>query len=581
MIPSYISPDVKSNAEKKIFEWFKKSTGTESWIVLHSLGISKHIRFIYGEIDFLVLAPRAGVFALEVKGGRVKRQDGIWYFTDKYGNTTSKPRGPFAQASDGIYSVIGALRQKYGKDSGISKVLYGYGVMFPDIVFDDDTIEISRWQIFDKNDGNNVKEFINRLSHNYLKQIQEKYNVFPEKYFLNTKIIREIVSYLRGDFDKPVAFQTEINATEEIQKKLTEEQLRCLDALEDNPRCLIQGPAGTGKTILAIEDTVRSVTNNENVALICFNALLGEHLKQYFKINKKYGSPYYVGTFHSFMFHVVKNAGIEVKERHFEQDEFWNTDMPLLVLEALDVNPVGLDKIIVDEAQDLIIDNYLDVFDALLPKGIAGGKWSFFGDFSSQSIYNDISQNMMMEILEKRIVPYKYKLLINCRNTLPICKEIQNVTGFLGLKYPDIAANGPPVNYLTWKNENEQIQKINLVLDRLINKDHISPDLVTILSPRKMEDSVVFGSSMMIKYYDIVLNDSLSFCTIQSFKGLENSVILLVDIESYSNSKLLYTGLSRARAALYVFESERAHSERTKLLLKAVKNDRYQTGTNN
>jgi DNA helicase IV len=65
----------------------------------------------------------------------------------------------------------------------------------------------------------------------------------------------------------------------------------------------------------------------------------------------------------------------------------------------------------------------------------------------------------------------------------------------------------------------------------------------------------------------------LSFCTIQSYKGLENSIIILTDIESYADNKLLYVGLSRARAALYIFESDAAHAERIKLLLKAAGND--------
>ena len=37
MIPSSISPDCKSDAEKKIFRWFKSAP--EEWYVLHSLNI--------------------------------------------------------------------------------------------------------------------------------------------------------------------------------------------------------------------------------------------------------------------------------------------------------------------------------------------------------------------------------------------------------------------------------------------------------------------------------------------------------------------------------------------------------------
>ena len=76
MIPSVISPEVKSSAERKIFEWFQNAPGTDKWIVLHSLGITTHNKVIYGETDFLVLAPQLGIFALEVKGGRVKRENG-------------------------------------------------------------------------------------------------------------------------------------------------------------------------------------------------------------------------------------------------------------------------------------------------------------------------------------------------------------------------------------------------------------------------------------------------------------------------------------------------------------------------
>jgi hypothetical protein len=569
MLPSYISPDVRSNAEKKVFQWFKESPGTENWIVLHSLGISRHIRLIYGEIDFLVLAPQLGIFVLEVKGGRVRRQNGIWYFTDKYGNTASKPRGPFEQASEGMFSIIEALKRKYGSESSITKCLYGYGVMFPDFVFEDDTIEINKWQIFDKNDNNNVKGFIKRLAYNCSKQLTDKFGIVSSDTFPDNKIIKQIISFLRGDFDRPVAFQDEINETETMQKKLTTEQFICLDSVEDNPRCLVQGPAGTGKTILAIEDAVRSLSRNENVALICYNSLLGEYLKQYFQTNDKYGKPYYAGTFHSFMLHIVRNAGIETGKYDFEQEDFWETELPLLVLEALNTHPVNLDKIIIDEAQDLIMDNYLDVFDTLVLKGISRGKWSFFGDFSRQSIYNDISPDSMMEMLENRASFVNYKLLINCRNTLPICNEIQYITGFSGSKYIKNAASGLPVNYLTWKDNDEQVIKLDNLLTNLTGREHIMPGLITILSPHKMNDSIVARVHTKIKAY---AKDSMgiTFCTIQAFKGLENSVIIMVDINSYDNDKLLYTGLSRARAALYVFESEHAHSERTKKLLKAV-----------
>ena len=111
MIPSVISPDIKSAAEKHIFEWFKNDPRTEDWIVLHSLGISNHNKVIHGETDFFVLVPRMGLFALEVKGGRVCRKNGVWSFTDRYGNIGIKERGPFDQAWDGVFSILWRLKK--------------------------------------------------------------------------------------------------------------------------------------------------------------------------------------------------------------------------------------------------------------------------------------------------------------------------------------------------------------------------------------------------------------------------------------------------------------------------------------
>ena len=88
MIPPYISDEVKSRGERQIFDLFQNDPATADWVVLHSLGLSQHIKRLYGEIDFLVLAPGLGVFCLEVKSGEVQRRQGVWQFTNRYGQPT-------------------------------------------------------------------------------------------------------------------------------------------------------------------------------------------------------------------------------------------------------------------------------------------------------------------------------------------------------------------------------------------------------------------------------------------------------------------------------------------------------------
>lgn len=68
--------------------------------------------------------------------GRVKRENGIWYFTNRYGKTNSKVRGPFEQAKDGIFSIVDAMKKRVDiEHHHIPNVLFGYGVMFPDIEY--------------------------------------------------------------------------------------------------------------------------------------------------------------------------------------------------------------------------------------------------------------------------------------------------------------------------------------------------------------------------------------------------------------------------------------------------------------
>lgn len=564
MIPSVISPEIKSNAERKIFEWFKNSPGTDKWIVLHSLGIATHHKVIYGEIDFLVLAPRFGIFALEVKGGRLRRENGIWYFTNRYGVANSKSRGPFEQAKDSIYSIIDAIKKRIDREHyDISNVFFGYGVMFPDIEYTSSGIDEEQWQIFDARDGNNVRQFIKRLADNTKAAWEALYGPISSSRIPDAAAVRYMASILRGDFDHAVAIGVQIRNTQEALLALTLEQYRCLDQLEDNCRCLIQGPAGTGKTLLAIEAVKRFAAQGKKVALFCFNANLADWLADYFRNMPASVRPHYVGTFHKYMTGVAKEAAIlpDYPQEYENIQKYYRQDLPEAAALALLENEGPYDVILIDEAQDLIQDNYLEVMDASLKKGLSRGRWIMFGDFSMQAIYSDaISGNALVEKLEEYASFIRFKLTINCRNTRQICKEIEIVTGFTSHSRLMSSVDGPPVQYITWSTLTEQCKKLKLLLNKL--KLQISPENITILSPIKREYSVVsMLDGYTVKDFKARENNSMTFCTIQAFKGLENTVIILTDIENFSSEKLMYVGLSRACSMLFVLESDSARKE--------------------
>ena len=206
MIPSVISPDVKSTAERRIFKWFQEAPGTDNWIVLHSLGIASHNRVVYGETDFFVLAPGLGLYALEVKGGRVSCKDGTWYFTDKYDHSNSKSRGPFDQARDGVFNIVNGLKERLDSEhQRLNKIFFGYGVMFPDFQYEADGIDEAQWQVFDERDGNHVRSYIQRLFEGAKNRWESVYGPLDPARLPDKEDARYLASLLRKDFDYAVS----------------------------------------------------------------------------------------------------------------------------------------------------------------------------------------------------------------------------------------------------------------------------------------------------------------------------------------------------------------------------------------
>ena len=574
MIPSVLSPEIKSNAERKIFEWFQCAPGTDKWIVLHSLGIATHNKVIYGETDFLVLAPHLGIFALEVKGGRVKRENGLWYFTNRYGKTNQKSRGPFEQAKDGIFSIVDAMKKRVDMEHyRVTKVLFGYGVMFPDIEYTSSGIDEEQWQIFDSRDGTNVKQFIMRLAEGVKTKWETVYGPLDKSRLPDVEDVRYMLSILRGDFDCAVSMNVQLRNANESLIALTKDQYRCLDQLDDNPRCLILGPAGTGKTLLAIEEAKKFAARGDRVALFCFNANLADWLSNYFDNMPESVRPQYVGTFHKYMINVAKSAKTLPVYPHDPDkvQQYYQKELPRAAALALLESGGQYDIIVVDEAQDLICDSYLEVLGNSLKKGFSRGRWTMFGDFSMQAIYAaGVTGTEMIDKMDEQTSFIRFKLTVNCRNTKPICKEIETVTGFKSPNGLWTKVDGPPVQYITWSSMEDQRKKLTTLLEQLADSQ-ISPEQITILSPRKRENSVV---SMLdgntVKDFRIPAGTSMTFCTIQGYKGLENTIIILTDIESFSDEKLMYVGLSRACSGLFILESEVAKKEYDELWIRRL-----------
>lgn len=571
LLPPYIDKNCKSTGEKMLFEIFKNSPFAKNWIVLHSLNLSQHTVRLYGEIDFLILIPGGGIFVMEVKGGDVKCIDGVWYYTNKFNVTNTSNVGPFNQARDAMFSLRSAIKKEFGKGHEFTRILSGFFCVFPHISFDMHSVEYEPWQILDKDSINNgtetffqnlVKQFINK--HRGQRWFSEEYSL-PDINRLNT-----LCDFLRGDFERVRTVKERLAEFDKEVKKYTEEQYRILDSIRINDRSVIQGSAGTGKTMIAIESAIRAASEGKTVFLTCYNRLVGEWMQ---KQVEEWKDKITVSSLHNFLFEQSK--GFDYDKLQDNRQDFYNKYLPLLLK---DIYQKGInkkfDKLIIDEGQDLIRTEYLALFDAMLKNGLQNGCWEIYGDFERQAIYAQLSRTEMLDLLKKSGHYSNFLLKINCRNTKQIGEETSLISGFEKPPFLLEHLEGIPVEYIFYIDDAHQKILLTQQLQKL-SVSKVPLNELMILSPRKFENSCsesIQGYSMR----EIKNNNEISatqnfygFATVQSYKGMESNYILITDIEDLSSEvakSLLYVGMSRARYGLILFIAETMRNEYREIL---------------
>ena len=114
IVPQTIHSAVKSTAERRLFRLIQETLGRESWVCLYALGLAWHEYKRHAEIHFCLLTP-GGVYVLEVKGGRIKRQHGRWMFLDRFGDEHVKSESRFEQTSSALFALEREIKQRSSK----------------------------------------------------------------------------------------------------------------------------------------------------------------------------------------------------------------------------------------------------------------------------------------------------------------------------------------------------------------------------------------------------------------------------------------------------------------------------------
>ncbi len=533
---------IPSRAEQKIYHALANQLSND-YLVVHSLEFVKQTSKFKShgdrEADFVIFSPQYGVLVVEVKGGGIEYDKSIdqWYSIDR-NQKKHKIKNPVRQAKDAKYEIKSHLKQKVGNKN----LLLAHAVMFPDLeniaplVSPDMPIEIigSNRNLID----------IEKWVVNIFEYWAGEQPVFDALDRQGIKISEQI-------YGKQVSIRPSLRAAieEEIQKQieLTNQQKSILRQLKRRKEAVIEGGAGTGKTVLALDHAQTLAEQGLRVLFLCYNQKLGNTLKT---------KSEHIDSLHSMSFHefcswrirqIEKSTGRNLTEEsnnNYYGEDLYDVLMPDALINSYEIAPVKYDVVIIDEGQDFKPEFWFAI--DMLREQQDDTKLYIFQD-SNQAIYTN---NKDLPIDCEPLF-----LFDNCRNTKYIHNSAYQYYQGTEVEAPDI--EGVPVGFIIKESIDLQAKVIDKAISKLITTEGIDPqDIAVIVIGNYYEAESLLKSSThkdlwAFKEYSPV--NKVLVETAKRFKGLEAKIIFLWITDSESmDEKLLYVSISRARFRLWI-----------------------------
>lgn len=492
---------------------------------------------IDSECDFLIFNPDYGFLCVECKGGKgiyVENEDNdeTW-FLEEFDEDRKLRCSPYKQAEESMWFF-----KRYYEDELETAYpgIYGNAVVFPNFVVSSPiTIESPLALTIDAEDMGNLQTRIVEIFRYFnVKSGGRTSFMAPDaqKKFINLINKRVALSIAAGalieDKERELA---EINQIQDV----------VIDLLSHYPRAFIIGGAGTGKTWIGIKKIKRCISYGKRPLYLCYNQTLAERVQVH-----------------------IESSDVDV----YSIDELALTllgdsvnDAPVIngckeYSELLGRLPAlkQYDLVIVDEAQDFTED------------------WAYFAnllvkDNGSLYVFYDENQNVFARDFGDKffIDGEPFVLRYNIRNTSNIYQYTIDRTS-LGTDTIVNQIEGVEPDERKLSRKQAVISFIDSIINKLVNREGVSPDKIIILSNRELVRSVLNDVYYVGGYPLLPLEkrygNSIAFSTVEAFKGLESDIVIFIN-HTYKNEakteeikSIQYTALTRARFYLYVIDYE-------------------------
>lgn len=513
-------PEGAPRSEHIVFEALK--TLDDDWMIFCSLPLQgvRWNRQGDGEADFVLAHKSRGITVLEVKGGELEVVDGQWFQTSRGGHRKELNQSPAQQAAD-----TKRMLQDYlaGHVSRMGKLRCGHAVCFPAVSVDNDLApDTPRAIVIDAGDLADPTASVNRVSGHW-----GRTTTFDDQQFSE---VRKALAPTKG---LTLKLRDRANQIIEKQIELTDGQAWILHFIRSQRRATITGGAGTGKTVLAVERARQLAADGLDVALLCFNAPLGDHIAAQVQNEPRITA----GHFHRVARDIVARAHL-LPDQDFDQG-FWNETLPGLLPDAAESIGHMFDAIIVDEGQDFH-PNWFTALQLILGDA----------DNGIMYVFADSQQDLYRTGWEPPFEGAPYQLDRNCRNTVQIARR---VSGVFGVDEVTLGAEGPEPTFTEIRTPAQLPKELGKIVRRLLDENFSPNDVVILTRSRAQADRLrdqQIGDVRLVE----TGKSGIVVETVQRFKGLESDVVVLLldEIENDADRSLAYVGMSRARVVLHV-----------------------------
>lgn len=536
MVPFPMLP-TESAAERRLYEGFLEQLD-DVYVVYHSVDwvLAGRGAPEQGEADFVVAHPEHGVLVLEAKGGSIAYDPATRRWTQRgRSGAHTLDEDPFNQAKGEMHSLVRILEAQPGWDEWMPS--YGYGVAMPDGRYERSVHPGAPEEVV--------------IDHDDLARLTDRVPAVMQHWFRPGRRFGErgmdalaLALGYRVEIRVPLSLRFD----EEDKKivELTDDQAWVLAFVSNRPRAAVTGPAGSGKTLLALQLAKRFAAKGHRTLLTCFNKRLGDHLRASAGDTPNLD----VSHFHQLCVQTAREAGLEVPTATVEPGSpYFEHGLPELLADAAAKLGPRYDAIVVDEGQDFRAWWWPSLL--ALHEDPDHGRLYVFAD-DNQNLYG--GELPVPDELKIGPIPH------NLRNT----KEIGEFVSvfYRGEEKPSVKGPaGRPVEILGYEDDEGLARLAGTVLRNLVEEERVPMEDIVLLTPSGTGKSRLRARGEVGGYRlsEAVEPDTILATSVHAFKGLERPVVVLAELgDKHADdlSRYLYVGGSRARNHLIVLAAE-------------------------